>query len=93
MGLLTADESANLLDPASWDKSPEPILKSDATRGQFGPGHNCFTISDDGTHDVLVYHARTYEKIEGEPLFDPNRATFTRVVRWNPDGTPDVHTR
>ena len=88
LGLLTADEGADLTDPASWRKSPEPVLKSDETIKQYGPGHNSFTVAEDGKTDVIVYHARTYKEIKGEPLFDPNRHMFVRVVRWGPDGSP-----
>lgn len=89
MGLLTAEEDADLLDPSSWSKSAEPVLETSAIHGQYGPGHNSFTVSEDGTQDLLVYHARTYEHIEGDPLYDPNRHTFVRPIRWNADGTPD----
>jgi GH43 family beta-xylosidase len=88
LGLLTADENADLLNPQSWTKSPEPVLKSDESISQYGPGHNSFTVAEDGETDVLVYHARTYKDIQGEPLFDHNRHTFTRVVRWTADGRP-----
>ena len=48
LGLLTADENADLLDPASWKKSPGPVFKSNPETSQFGPGHNCFTTTPDG---------------------------------------------
>jgi len=89
MGLLTADEDADLLDLASWSKSPEPVFSSSTANSQFGPGHNSFTTSPDGATDILVYHARSYEKIAGEPLYNPDRATRAQVVLWRPDGTPD----
>lgn len=89
LGLLTADENADLLDPASWKKSPEPVFKSNVATSQFGPGHNCFTTSPDGKTDYLVYHSRNYEKINGEPLHNPDRATRAQVLKWKPDGSPD----
>lgn len=89
MGLLTASEESNLLDPASWSKSPKPVFQTSRENGQYGPGHNCFTTTADGQDDVLVYHARNYEKIEGDPLNDPNRHTRAQILRWNADGTPD----
>ena len=39
--------------------------------------------------DMLVYHARDYEKIAGDPLFDPNRHTRVQPIRYRFDGTPD----
>lgn len=90
IGLLTADENANLLDLASWKKSQQPVFASSDANGQFGPGHNSFTIAEDDKTDVLVYHARNYKEIEGEPLHDPNRHTRVQVLRWNQDGTPNL---
>ena len=89
LGLLTASEESNLLDPASWSKSPQPVFQTSRETGQYGPGHNCFTTTADGQDDVLVYHARNYEKIEGDPLNDPNRHARAQILRWNADGTPD----
>lgn len=89
LGLLTADADADLLDPKSWTKSKEPVFKSHPENSQFGPGHNCFTTTQDGKTDIMVYHARNYEKIQGEPLHNPDRATRAQVIRWKPDGTPD----
>jgi len=89
LGLLTADEDADLLDAESWSKSPEPVFKSDRATGQFGPGHNCFTTTPDGNTDILVYHDRNYEFIAGDPLNNPDRATRAQVLHWNADGTPD----
>lgn len=89
MGLLWAGEDADLMDPASWSKSRTPVLATDEEAGQYGPGHNSFTVSEDGTEDVMVYHARTYKEIVGDPLYDPNRHTWIKPIRWLPDGTPD----
>ncbi len=88
MGLLTADENANLLDPKSWTKSPVPVFCTNEETGQFGPGHNSFTVAEDGS-DVIVYHARNYKEITGDPLYDPNRHTRVQRLNWNEDGTPD----
>jgi GH43 family beta-xylosidase len=88
MGLLTADADADLLDPASWTKSPQPVFVTDPNTRQYGPGHNCFTVAEDGTTDVLVYHARDYRDIKGDPLYDPNRHARVQRLHWNDDGTP-----
>jgi GH43 family beta-xylosidase len=93
MGLLTAREDADLLDPNSWIKSADPVLKTDESLKIFGPGHNCFTTTPDGTMDIMLYHARDYRDIEGDPLRDPNRATRAQEVLWNEDGTPNLSAR
>ncbi|WP_328477442.1 glycoside hydrolase family 43 protein [Actinoplanes sp. NBC_00393] len=88
MGLLTADASDNLLDRASWTKTPDPIFVTNRATSRFGPGHNSFTVAEDGKTDVLVYHARDYEAITGDPLYDPNRHTRVQKLYWHEDGTP-----
>lgn len=88
MGLLWADENANLLDPASWHKSAEPVMRSCAEDRVFGPGHNSFTVTDKPDEVLLVYHARTYTEIEGDPLWNPDRHTFVKPLRWSADGMP-----
>lgn len=87
VGLLTADENANLLDSASWKKHPTPILKTDESIKEFGPGHNSFTVSEDGKTDLFIYHARDYTGARPDPLNDPNRHTRVREVRWKSDGS------
>lgn len=89
LGLLTADENADLIDAKSWRKSQTPIFKSNRATSQFGPGHNCFTTTTDGKTDIMVYHARSYEHIAGDPLGNPDRATRAQVLKWNADGTPN----
>lgn len=89
MGMLTAPADSDLLDPGSWSKSPEPVFATSEENGQYGPGHNCFTIAEDGLSDVLVYHARQYEEIDGDPLDDPNRHTRAQTFGYTSDGTPD----
>lgn len=91
MGLLTASAEANLLDPASWKKTPQPVLATTPTAKLFGPGHNSFTQLPDGT-DVLVFHARDYKDIKGDPLYDPNRHTMATRIEWAADGSPVFRT-
>jgi GH43 family beta-xylosidase len=89
LGLLTAKADSNLLDPASWTKSVDPVFKTSEKNRQYGPGHNSFTTTPDGKTDILVYHARDYRDIVGDSLHDPNRHTRAQVIHWRADGTPD----
>ncbi|MEJ3749401.1 family 43 glycosylhydrolase [Actinomycetes bacterium KLBMP 9797] len=89
VGLLTASASSNLMNPASWTKSAQPVFRSNDATGQYGPGHNSFTVSEDGQSDILVYHDRNYRDISGDPLNDPNRRTRLQKLYWNADGTPN----
>ncbi len=88
LGLLHAEEDADLLNPASWTKSKEPVFRTCYELGVFGPGHNSFTKAEDGTTDMLVYHARTYREIVGDPLWNPDRHTFVKPIRWDGHGMP-----
>lgn len=92
MGLLSADEDSDLLNPKSWIKSPVPVFQTNEENSQYGPGHNSFTVSEDGRLDILIYHARNYREITGDPLWDPNRHTRAQVFTWNEDGTPNFGT-
>ncbi|WP_062125525.1 glycoside hydrolase family 43 protein [Geofilum rubicundum] len=89
IGLLWAEIGDDLLDPASWNKLPEPVFYSNEEFNRYGPGHNSFTVAEDGKTDVMIYHARDYKEIEGESLYDPNRHTRARVLHWTEDGMPD----
>ncbi|WP_196159787.1 family 43 glycosylhydrolase [Reinekea sp. G2M2-21] len=89
IGLLTANENADLLNINSWTKSPTPVFATNEATSQFGPGHSSFTTSKDGSVDILIYHARDYEFINGDSLYDPNRHTRGKAFGWNADGTPN----
>ncbi|WP_169303147.1 glycoside hydrolase family 43 protein [Thalassotalea mangrovi] len=91
MGLLWADENADLLDPASWHKLPEPVFTTNESLFRFGPGHNSFTLAEDGKTDMMIYHARDYKKLQGTPLTDGNRHTRYRQITWTQDGFPEFH--
>jgi len=88
MGLLYANENADLLNPKSWTKSPKPVFQTNFEAGLFGPGHNSFTVAEDGVTDMLVYHGRTYTEIKGDPLWDPNRHTYVKALKWGSDNMP-----
>jgi len=88
MGLLWIAADADPQRPENWHKSPQPVFKTCYENRQYGPGHNSFTQTPQG-EDVLVYHARNYTEIEGDPLYDPNRHTRLRTIRWQENGMPD----
>lgn len=88
MGLLWADEDADLMDPASWHKKEQPIFATNAEVGRYGPGHNGFVKAEDGETDLMIYHSRDYQELRGTPLTDPNRHARARVIYWDSDGFP-----
>ena len=88
MGLLSADQESDLLDSNSWTKSKKPVFETSEKNSLYGPGHNSFTKSEDGITDLLVYHARPYKEIEGNPLYDPNRHGRIQELFWDEKGFP-----
>lgn len=89
MGLLEASLEADLLDPGSWTKHPKPVFETNEETENYGPGHNSFTVSEDGSTDLMVYHARPYKELIGSALSDPNRHARIQAFTWKEDGTPD----
>ncbi len=87
MGMLSIDEKEDVLDPRNWRKERMPVLKSDESKGIYGPGHNSFTTDADG-NPVLVFHARTEKEIVGNPLYNPNRHAMLMKIEWGKNGEP-----
>ncbi|MEH6991833.1 family 43 glycosylhydrolase [Neobacillus drentensis] len=84
LGMLQASENSNLLDSASWTKSAQPVFSKSTENGVYGPGHNSFVKSKDGTQDLIVYHANN-----GAGQGCGPRPTRVQPFGWNADGTPD----
>lgn len=84
LGMLIADTNANLLNPQSWKQYPQPVFERSDRNGVFGPGHNGFFRSPDGTEDWIIYHAKTnsFYTYKG-------RETRAQKFTWNADGTPN----
>ncbi|MFM2481145.1 family 43 glycosylhydrolase [Celerinatantimonas sp. YJH-8] len=85
LGMLWADENADLLIPGSWHKTNQPIFTTCNERKIFGPGHNSFVVDENGC-DLLIYHARNYTDIQGDPLWDPNRHTRVQQIQYDQAG-------
>lgn len=90
IGMLSADENADLTDLSSWTKNLYPLLTSEDFDGlQYGPGHNSFTIDEYG-NPVIVYHARQpkNEWIGDGGLNDPGRHARIKSLNFAADGSP-----
>lgn len=85
LGMLT-NTNGNVLDPASWTKSPGCVFQR--TANVFGPGHNSFVKSPDGTEDWIVYHAKD-TNVHSWERRTPRAQPFT----WNATtGAPEFGT-
>jgi GH43 family beta-xylosidase len=85
LGMLTFKGKGTLLDPSSWIKNPDPVFRQKPASGVYGPGHNSFFTSPDGTENWILYHANP-ETGQGCGRFrSPRAQKFT----WKQDGSPD----
>lgn len=83
VGLLSADENADLCMTDSWKKNGYPVLHFLSVEGEYGPGHNSFFVSPEGKL-TIAYHAvddishrlrctgmhRVHFDAQGKPVFD-----------------------
>jgi GH43 family beta-xylosidase len=82
LGLLTG-QGDDLLDPAVWTKTPDPVFSK--TADVFGPGHASFVSSPDGTQDWMVYHSALFSGAGWTRVIDTQQFTWT-------DGRPNFGT-
>ncbi|KLT65655.1 family 43 glycosylhydrolase [Pedobacter sp. BMA] len=85
LGTLSASASANLLNPASWTKSTQPVFQRSVANGVYAPGHNSFFKSPDGKEEWILYHANDQPGQGCGGFRSPRAQQFT----WNADGTPN----
>ncbi|OPJ64041.1 family 43 glycosylhydrolase [Clostridium oryzae] len=79
VGLLTAENGADLLKPESWTKTNYPLLTSRSVPGEYGTGHNSYVTDDDG----IVWNA-----YHGRLGIDAPRSSGIRRVHFDIDGYP-----
>lgn len=90
LGMLTLKDGGNPMLAIDWTKSATPVFTKNATNNVYGPGHNSFFTSPDGTENWIIYHAN------GAPQ-GGNGCGNTRTPRmqkfiFNADGTPNFGT-
>lgn len=88
MGMLTAPADGDPLNAANWQKHPRPVFETNAQNSRYGPGHNSFTLAEDGETPLLVYHVRETPHITGDPLQDPGRHTCVQPFTFDANGLP-----
>jgi len=86
LGLLTASAESDLLDPASWVKSQEPIFKQSSENNVFSPGNVSFIPSPDGTETYVIYHAR--HVVNESPGASDSRSPRMQKIDWDGNGIP-----
>jgi hypothetical protein len=81
-------KSADPLSPSSWTKKSTPVFHRSDANGVYGPGHNGFFTSPDGTENWIVYHANS----SSSGGCGNGRTTRAQKFTWNSDGTPNFGT-
>lgn len=85
LGMLTANATADLMNPASWTKSATPVFGPSAANGAYGVGHNGFFQTPDQKEDWIIYHANPQA---GQGCND-KRSIRMQPFTWKADGSPD----
>ena len=83
LGQLRMRSAADPLVASNWTKADAPVFVQGASA--YGPGHNGFFKSKDGTEDWLIYHANNKPNQGCGDLRNPRMQKFT----WNADGSPN----
>ncbi len=78
----------NPLSLSSWTKNPNPVFQKNPAGGVYGPGHNGFFKSPNGTEDWIVYHGTT----SSGGNCGTGRTTRIQKFTWNGDGAPNFGT-
>ena len=84
VGLLRAKSGTDLLDAASWDWLPYPVLTKESVPGEYGPGHNNFVKDPETGDDLMVYHAIPHDANDRALGRQPG----VRRVHWGASGLP-----
>ncbi|MFI8302960.1 family 43 glycosylhydrolase [Streptomyces sp. NPDC085927] len=73
---------------SSWTKKSTPVFQRSDGNGVYGPGHNGFFTSPDGSESWIVYHANDSTS-DG---CDNGRTARAQKFTWNSDGSPNLGT-
>lgn len=87
LGMLTYT-GTDPLSASSWTKKSTAVFERSDANGVYGPGHNGFFTSPDGTESWIVYHANS----SSSGGCGNGRTTRAQKFTWNTDGTPDFGT-
>ncbi len=82
-GLLEASAEADLLNPSSWHKYPEPVFSKCEKTGVLGPGHLSFFSTPEQLY--ILYNGKS--RFLDMHAVD-NRSCRMQPVEWGSDGIP-----
>ncbi|MES2732948.1 MAG: RICIN domain-containing protein [Bacteroidota bacterium] len=82
LGMFTLNnDTSDPMNAGNWVKSTQPVFKRNNATKVYGPGHNCFFKSPDGSEYWQAYHSRS-------DLNNGNRTTSVKKINWSSDGMP-----
>ena len=85
LGLLTLKDGGDPLKVEDWIKSTQPVFTKNPQASAFGPGHNSFFKSPDGTENWLIYHANS---LTGQGC-GSNRNVRIQKFTFDQNGSPN----
>ncbi len=83
--MLTLKDGGDPMIPSDWTKAATPVFTKNVGGSVFGPGHNTFFKSIDGSEDWIIYHANSSSGLGCGDTRSPRMQKFT----WNTNGTPN----
>ena len=97
LGWAVDSPSTDVMNPASWNRFPHPIMHANRSSDKWGPGHAAFDYDHHGSggiYPILTYHARRDEGYgtghNPGPLYSPTRQANIAPVYFLRNGTPYV---
>ncbi|MDQ6610002.1 MAG: glycoside hydrolase family 43 protein [Bacteroidota bacterium] len=90
LGMLTLKDGGNPLTASDWTKSATPVFSKSTANNVYGPGHNSFFTSPDGTENWIIYHANA-APMNGAGC-GATRSPRMQKFTFNTDGTPNFGT-
>ncbi|WP_045744926.1 glycoside hydrolase family 43 protein [Actinoplanes rectilineatus] len=82
---LSIPSTADPLVAANWTQRSGAIFSRNDAAGVYGPGHNGFFTSPDGTETWMVYGAKATSATTYT-----NRVSRIQRIGWNADGSPSL---
>ena len=83
--MLTLKDNGDLLNSNDWTKLTSPVFVKKPKNDAYGPGHNSFFKSQDGSEDWIIYHANS---LSGQGCRNNRNPRMQKFI-WNADGTPN----
>ncbi len=86
LGRISLKAGGNPLLLSDWTKGTQPVFTKKPQNNAFGPGHNSFFKSPDGTEDWIIYHANSNTN---QGCADQRNVRIQKIT-FNADGSPNL---